>query len=89
MVMQINKNASLSAATGDMGGNIGLGILQDGNKKGNITSKVALAQVAEHANSKLILDDPDSSVSKYDQEKIADKLTEEDVDKLKVFFEKL
>ncbi|WP_233781050.1 hypothetical protein [Borreliella bavariensis] len=61
------QNASLSDATGDIG-NIGLGILQDGNKKGNITtSKVALAQVAEHANSELILDDPDSSVSKYDQ----------------------
>lgn len=82
------QNASLSDATGDIGGNIGLGILQDGNKKGNITSKVALAQVAEYANSELILDDPDSSVSKYDQEKIADKLTEEDVDKLKAFFEK-
>ncbi|WP_031478378.1 hypothetical protein [Borreliella garinii] len=81
------QNASLSDAAGDIG-NIGLGILQDGNKKGNITSKVALAQVAEHANGELILDDPDSSVGKYDQEKIAGKLTEEDVDKLTAFFEK-
>lgn len=77
------QNASLSDATENIGGNIGLDILQDGNKKGNITSKVALAQVAEHANSEFILDDPDSSASKYNQEKIADKLTEEDVDYVK------
>ncbi len=81
------QNASLSDTTGDIG-NMGLGILQDKNKKGNITSKVALVQVAEHANSELILDDPDSNISKYDQEKIADKLTEEDVNKLKAFFDK-
>ncbi len=87
MVIANKQNASLSDATGDIG-NIGSGILQDGNKKGNITSKVALAQVAEHANSELILDDPDSSVSKYAQEKIAGKLTEEDVDKLKALFDK-
>lgn len=59
MVIQTKKqNTSLSDATRDIGGNIGLGILQDGNKKGNITSKVALAQVAERTNSELILDDP-------------------------------
>lgn len=40
MVMQINKMHLLSDATGDIG-NIGLGISQDENKKGNITSKVA------------------------------------------------
>ncbi|XOU12876.1 hypothetical protein QIA01_04930 (plasmid) [Borreliella americana] len=84
------KNTSLSRAT--MGiGNIGSGILleQVGNKKGDTAaSKVALAQVTGHANSELMLDNPYSNVSKYNQEKTISKLTEEDMDKLKVFFRK-
>ncbi|MCD2382586.1 hypothetical protein [Borreliella americana] len=35
-----------------------------------------------------MLDDPDSGVSKYDQEKTTGKLTKEDMDKLKAFFGK-
>ncbi|WP_210753294.1 hypothetical protein [Borreliella valaisiana] len=87
------QNASLSDATGDIG-NIGLGILQDENKKGNITSKVALAKVIGHASSSSsssefkFNNDPNSSVSEYYQEKTAGKLTEEDRGKLKVFFDK-
>ncbi|MCD2332691.1 hypothetical protein [Borreliella americana] len=84
------KNTSLSGTTVGIS-NIGSVILeQDGNKKGDTTtSKVALAQVTDHANSKpMLADDPDSSVSKYDQKNTTGKLNEEDMDKLKTFFGK-
>ncbi|WP_458322045.1 hypothetical protein [Borreliella burgdorferi] len=85
------KNTSLSGTTKGVG-NIGSVILgQDGNKKGDTTtSKVAVAKVIGHAsNSELKFnDDPNSSVSEYDQEKTTGKLTEEDRGKLKVFFDK-
>ncbi len=84
------KNTSLNGDTREID-NIGSVILeQDGNKKGDTTaSKVALDQVTEHANSELMLnDDPDSSISKYNQENTTGKLTEEDMDKLKAFFVK-
>ncbi|WNZ67133.1 hypothetical protein PT138_04715 (plasmid) [Borreliella garinii] len=82
------KNTSLSGVTREIGNIDSVVLGQDKNKKDNTTSKAAWAQAIKHASSKLMLDDPDPSISEYGQKKIAGKLTKEDMDKLKAFFDK-
>ncbi|WP_418906466.1 hypothetical protein QIA30_05140 (plasmid) [Borreliella turdi] len=85
------KNTSLSGATKGIG-DIGSVVLEQGrNKKGNAaTNKVTLAEVIGHAGSSELIfnNDPDFSVSEYNQERATGKLSEEDRSKLKVFFNK-